>query len=465
MAKRRLLFAASEVFPFAKTGGLADVAMGLPKALQAHFEVTIVLPLYASVDRAHWHIQEGESLHLRMNGLERSFTWHSTIYEGIEVLFVHEAALCDRPHLYGEPSHDYEDNAVRFGLFDHAIVARLEQGGFDVVVCSDWQTGLVPLLLQERASSIPSLFMVHNLAYQGNFPLSQAHDVGIGAGYLNADGIEFWGRMSYLKAGILTATHVVTVSQRYAQEILTPHFGAGLEGFLAHHAHKIEGIQNGIDTVEYPRQSDKKSAKIEWMARLGCKNPQLPLVVFIARFAHQKGLDMLIEALPRMLQTPCAIAILGEGDMRYAQALEALAPQFPTLFVQVGFNEKLSRALYSVADFLLMPSLFEPCGLNQLIAMHHGALPIVHGVGGLIDSVQEVTHFDATLPKGVGVVFDTPTADALVAAHERAMTLYNDRVFYERLSMHNLSLDFSWKQSAKRYQKLLDRLIKEAHRG
>ena len=472
MSEPRVLFAASEVYPFAKSGGLADVAYALPRALSHDADVTVVMPLYGFIDTAHFGIEPtGESFDIAMAERQYRVALHSCRIDGVTYLFIDSSVLCDRSFLYGPPDQGYDDNAIRFGIFAHAIIALLYRGNYDMVHLNDWQCGLVPLLIdQDPSLSVPSLFTIHNLAYQGTFDEGFVEAVGIDRSYFTMEGIEFYGRMSFMKAGIAYADAVTTVSPNYAKEIMGRAFGFGLEGFLNHHRKKLVGVLNGLDYCHFSPSDDdallypytgvngKRPNKKAFLRSVGLTGHDLPLFIFIGRFTWQKGLDLLIEVLPSLAAKPCNIAIIGEGESRYREQLQVIAEAHANVDLAVGFDEALSHRMYAAADFLIMPSLFEPCGLNQMIAMRYGALPVVHHVGGLVDTVQSFERFDASKGEGVGITFASPTKGALVRALGKAVKLYGRKRSYNTMAAHNMSRDFSWDESARHYRALYEQI-------
>ena len=468
MTNQRLLFAASEVYPFAKTGGLADVAHALPRALNGMFAVEVVLPLYRFIDREKYRIKPiSERFEIVMGGRSYETQFFGCVYEGVTYRFVYSPLLCDRESLYGSPEAGYEDNAIRFGIFNYALLSMLDTHEYGIVHLNDWQCALTALLLHTRTHiKTKVLYTIHNLAYQGIFPHSALKVLGIDESYFTMEAIEFYGQISFMKAGIAYADVVTTVSPTYAKEILTEESGCGLEGFLQMHRHKLVGVLNGIDTDHFSPQNDaalthsytdtkgKRPNKSDYLKSVGFKGINKPLFVFIGRFTWQKGMDLLIETLPKIAKLECNIAILGEGEKQYLDPLQALCQDYPNIRLHFGYDEVLSHRLYAAADFLLMPSLFEPCGLNQFIAFVYGTVPIVHHVGGLADSVKKVEKFALSCEDGFGIVFERPTSRSFINASTKAMELYEDKRRYNMIIKHNMSCDFSWNESAKVYTAL-----------
>jgi starch synthase len=471
----RILFAASEVYPFAKSGGLADVAHSLPRALQKTYNVDVIMPLYQFIDREHFGIkQQGKAFDIIMGEKTYPVTLYICKYDSVTYRFIYTPLLCDREYLYGPPQGGYEDNDIRFSLFNYAMLEVLKRDTYEIVNLNDWQTALLPLLLKDEPGiKTKTLFTIHNLAYQGIFDKSALKRVGIDAKYFHMDSLEFYGQLNFMKAGIAYADKITTVSPTYAKEILTQEFGCGLEGFLQLHSSKLTGIVNGIDTGHFSPSSDKMLLrpyedligktvnKRAYLKALKVKEPKRPLIIFIGRFTWQKGLEVFIDALPDMVLLDCNIVILGDGEAQYHDALGALAKKHDNLYLEFGYDEALSHRMYAASDFFLMPSLFEPCGLAQMIAMHYGSMPIVHSVGGLADTVKDTTEFESKSNKGYGIVFDRPEPHALLGAVKKALVLYDKKRSYNKIVKHNMQCDFSWKESGKlyinEYQNLLEK--------
>ncbi|QSZ41939.1 glycosyltransferase [Sulfurimonas aquatica] len=475
MLKPSVLFVSSEVYPFAKSGGLADIAHSLPRALSKDCNIEVIMPLYSFVNRKTYNIvPANESFNISMNGIVYPVELYKCLFEGMSYRFIYSSLLCDRDFLYGPPDSGYEDNALRFALFSRVIIRVLKENSYDVVHLNDWQCGLVPLLIKEDKSiNTKTLFTIHNLSYQGVFDYEVLQTLGIDSKYFTMECLEFYGRVNFIKAAIADADMVTTVSPSYAKEILTPEFGCGLEGFLSHHQEKLVGIINGIDTEHFSPSKDKRlekpysdlkakaTNKSAYIKATKLKGVRKPLFVFIGRFAWQKGMDLLIEALPIIASYECNIAILGDGEEKYHMALREIAKENSNVHLSFAYDESLSHRMYASADFLLMPSLFEPCGLSQIIAMAYGEVPIVHRVGGLSDTVKDYNDFDAKKAKGFGITFDKPSVDAFLKAIDEAMKLYENKSIYNKIAKHNMACDFSWQESAMSYLNLYEKISKK----
>jgi starch synthase len=396
----------------------------------------------------------------------------------LDYRFIYSPLLCDRDFLYGPPERGYDDNALRFAIFNHAILALLKKHTYDISHLNDWQCGLVPLLIKDdQTIRTKTLFTIHNLAYQGAFNSSILNEIGIDAKHFTMDAIEFYGEVSFMKAGIAYADAVTTVSPTYAKEILTAEFGCGLEGFLEHHKNKLTGIINGIDAEHFSPSEDKalsvpyvdlrgkNSNKNAYLKEVGLSGVKKPLFIFVGRFTWQKGMELLTEVLGKMAPKACNIAILGEGEEKYHDALKRVADKESNIHLAFGYDESLSHRMYAAADFLLMPSLFEPCGLNQMIAMQYGELPVVHHVGGLADTVCDYKEFNTKSAKGYGIPFNEPSPTAFLNAIDQALALYTNKAYYNKIVKHNMLCDFSWQESANSYRKLYDNITQESSHG
>ncbi|MFA6136584.1 MAG: glycogen/starch synthase [Sulfurimonas sp.] len=471
----KVLFVSSEVYPFAKSGGLADVSFGLPKAMSDSYDMSIIMPLYSSIDKKRFKLRLKEEFSIYLGKKKYAVALFSTTYEGIKCYFVESALLSNKKNLYGTPLCGYKDNDLRFGVFCKAVVAFVKQkNSYDLLHLNDWQSALCATFVKEdEAIRAKTLFTIHNLSYQGIFDKSTLEKLGISENYFHMDALEFHGNINFMKAGIAHADAITTVSPNYANEILTPEFGCGLEGFLQKHQNKFTGILNGIDLSHFSPSTDKAlvqnydaksyDKKIEnkkaYLAERGLENSELPLFVFIGRFTWQKGVDLLIDALGQLDDLKLNIAILGEGEASYHKQIKAISVKNKNINIEFGYDESLSHKMYASADFLLMPSLFEPCGLNQLISMSYGVLPIVSSVGGLRDSVYNIDEYDSKFAHGFGLTFDANEPNALIKTIKSALELYEDKKRFKKINIHNMECDFSWNESAKIYAALYSSLV------
>jgi len=481
--KLAVLFVASEVAPLIKTGGLADVAGALPAALMhAGADTRVLIPGYKQV-------MEGVKSKGRMGAfpalgeMPASQLLAAKLPSGVPLMIVDCPRLYDRP---GGPyqdgaGNDWPDNAVRFGLLSY--LAAVLGGPASpigwrprIVHCNDWQTGLAPAYLNfmpgEKARSVMT---IHNLAYQGVFPPTTVSRLGLPPSSFAADGVEYYGNMSFLKAGLYYADHLTTVSPNYAREIQLEPLGMGMQGLLAHRAGALTGILNGIDTdawdpetdpyieryynaVRLPAKQDNKHALQERMGLAA--DDRIPLLATISRFTQQKGLDLLLEIAPDLVRLPAQLAVLGAGEASLQEAFLALARKNAgRVAVHAGYDEGLAHQIEAGADIFLMPSRFEPCGLNQMYSQRYGTLPVVHDTGGLHDSVVDCQPVTLAEKTATGFMFAPMTADAFLVAVKRAVAAYYDKKVWRQLQKSAMARDFSWDASAQRYVLLYESLI------
>lgn len=451
----RILFASSEIFPYAKTGGLADVSYSLPLALAKHTAIARVMPLYGFMPLENFLFYDNFTVSL--DGEHYGVVIYTKEENGILTYFVKAPYLSQTQHIYGDESGDYKNNALRFGIFCMVIIELGIRLNSELIHLNDWHTALVALYIKEHALKIKTVFTIHNLSYQGIFDKSLLDMLGIAPKYFTMDALEFYGQINLLKAGIAYSDAITTVSPSYAQEILTEKFGCGLNGFLEIYKEKLTGILNGIDyDVFKPLQdtSSKKKAKSELCKKFGFTKSKLPLFVMISRLVAQKGIDLVIKSFEQLQNKNINIFILGEGDKKYCLALSKLAKRNENFSFYQGYDETLSHQAYLASDFLLMPSAFEPCGLNQFIAMNYASLPVVHEVGGLRDSVHETKEIC-----GRGITYTTQNQKEFIYAVQRALELQKKKKKMNEILNFNLACDFSFGKSAKEYLQLYERLL------
>lgn len=480
----KILFVASEAYPLVKTGGLGDVAGSLPVALQSlNADVRLLLPGYRDAKVRAGQLKVVTLL--TIPGLDSPVRILQGKLPGSSLT----VWLVDFPPAYDRPGNPYldaqgqpwPDNAMRFALLAHAATAlALGHGSLkwrpDVVHWHDWQTGLGPVLLAQAPKRPISVFTIHNLSYQGLFPYQTFQDLALPAGLWNAAALEFHGQLSFMKGGLVFADHLTTVSPTYAREIQTPEFGAGLDGLLRQRAATLTGIVNGIDVSEWDpardsllaqcysaRQPEKKSPnKSVLQNELGLpQEPRTPLIGMVGRLVHQKGIDLVLDTLPGLMHRPLQLVVLGSGEAGYEAALRQQAARYADrLAVRIGYDEGLAHRIEAGADMFLMPSRFEPCGLNQLYSLRYGTVPIVRHVGGLADTVMDATERNIKNGKATGIVFQDARAGALLTAVDRALDLWKDSKKWRRLMLTGMRRDSSWRHSADEYLRLYIGLLR-----
>jgi len=467
----KILFVASEGVPYSKTGGLADVVEGLPRALHAlGHEVAVLLPRYRgnkakSVLISSVTVALGDELRFPAIAEDAG-------EPGPRHLFVDDPAAFDRPHLYGDRDGDYPDNAERFAEFARAAIECVKRVWLpDVVHCHDWQASLVPVLLRTQyandpaVKSLPVVLTIHNLAYQGVFPRAALRKIGLPEKLFTIDGLEFYGKLSLLKGGLIFADYLTTVSRRYAKEIQTPEYGCGLDGVIRNRADRMVGILNGVDYGAWSPEADtliaqnysahnlkgKEACKKDLLAALRLPEESLgrPLIGIVSRFVDQKGFDLLAEIAGDLMKEDVAIAALGNGEPEYEALFRELAKKYPgRVGAKIGYDNTLAHKIEAGADIFLMPSRFEPCGLNQIYSLRYGTVPVVRATGGLDDTVQK---FVAKTQQGTGFKFEAYEGSALLDCIRGALKIYREPKAWQAVQANGMAKDFSWKTSAAAY--------------
>ena len=470
----RVLFLSSEVTPFAKTGGLADVAGSLPNALKRQgVDVSIAMPCYRGL-RVKGYPALVPALQVPLGGATLTGkVLRAQTKEGVPVYLFEREDLFDRPSLYATPQGDYYDNLERFAYFCRAALLFLKEteSPVDVLHCHDWQTGLVPVFLKTLyrddplLAAVASVFTIHNIGYQGLFPREKLAVCGLPLEVFQVDGLEYWGQISLLKAGIVYSDALTTVSPSYAREIRHPEFGLGMEGILQRRSKDLHGILNGVDydswspdtdpDIPYPynrdRTAEKARNKEALLDEVGLENGLMrrPLFGMISRLSSQKGCDLLVQVLEEMVGLGAGVVILGSGEETYHALLQRAARRHPgAVALHLAFDEALAHRIMAGADILLVPSLYEPCGLTQLYALRYGTVPLVRATGGLNDTVMP---FEPETGKGNGFVFGPYTAEALLSAVNEAIRTFRDPAAWRVLMRNGMGEDFSWDRSAQTY--------------
>jgi starch synthase len=474
----KILLGSSEVFPYSKTGGLADMVGSLAKTLaRAGHEVGVITPLYAGVRERYPQLHRADlrlDLPLGMNRAQGEL-WQMSPAERLTVYFVDQPRFYQRTGIYQEHGTDYGDNAERFVFFSKAIFELATRFSWrpDVVHLHDWQTGFAgPMFMHARhagsGNGVPRTCMtIHNLAYQGLFPGSQYVLTNLPWDYLSPTGAEFYGHFSGLKAGVVFADVLTTVSPRYAREILTPEYGCGFDGLLRFRQQLLTGILNGVDYEEWNPENDphlaygfsasemegKASNKRELQTEFGLPaEPEVPLFGCIGRLVEQKGVDLTLGALEEMLGSGIQFVLIGTGAPMFEKAFEALAQRFPRqVAVRIGFDEEVSHHIEAGCDFFLMPSRFEPCGLNQMYSLRYGTIPIARATGGLEDTVVDIRENEATAN---GIKFNEPSPQALAKAIRKALALYAEKDLLQHFRRNAMQADFSWERTMGEYLKV-----------
>jgi len=485
----RILFLSSEVAPYSKTGGLGDVSGTLPAVLAKRgHEVVVVTPRYATVPTKTLSLRGTLWLHFPF-GAQWAEIWEERVSENFRTLFVHQPAYFERAGFYAEKGVEYADNHRRFAFFSMAALSAAQMLGLcpQVLHLNEWQTCLAALALKRGYESTlvgqaKTLLTIHNLAYQGVFPSWAVEELGLPWELFAPDGFEFWGQLSFLKTGLVFADALSTVSRRYAQEIQTVEYGFGLEGILQKRSSVLRGILNGIDDKVWNPSDDthlsapysnyskedlsgKEACSLALLEQFGLslapafsaqKRP--PIFGMVGRMVEQKGVDLVLQAIPMLIEAGARVVVVGTGEQRFEQAFQEMARRFPKrMGVVIGFDEALSHRIEAGSDFFMMPSKFEPCGLNQLYSLRYGAIPVVRAVGGLEDSVVDMKGEGEET--STGIKFSEFSLEAFWAALRRALALFEKPEALHAFRKRGMSQDFSWEHAAKEYEALYESLL------
>ncbi|MCP4650235.1 MAG: glycogen synthase GlgA [PVC group bacterium] len=467
----KILFCSSEVVPFAKTGGLADVAGTLPPELaKLGVEIKVVLPKYKCIDTEKFKLEKLDA--------ETSV---AKLSDSVDVYFIESQKYFARDGLYQDKGEDYPDNLERFTYYCTQTLKLLKKIDFkpDLIHCNDWQTALIPVYLKTIYKKDPfykdikTVFTIHNLGYQGLFTEEEFPQTGLDESVFSVDGLEFYGKTNLLKGGLLFSDKITTVSQTYAQEIQTKEFGCGLEGILQNRKTDLLGILNGINYEEWNPKTNKHlnthyndenlDGKYAIKAELQ-KNKNLPiekdvpLLGMITRLADQKGLDIFAEVIDRICQLPLQFILLGTGDPKYHEIFAQVQKKYKNTSINLTFDAALAYKIYAASDMFVMPSYYEPCGLGQLISFSFGTIPLVRKTGGLADTVVD---YNLKTGDGNGFVFSGYKSKDLLQTIERALGVYKDSAVWKNLVVKSMQEDFSWGQSAKKYFKLYEEVTKQ----
>jgi len=473
----KILFVTPEAIPFAKTGGLADVAGSLPRALrQLGHDVRVILPCHRSAERSGISLRKGrKSVEITLEGTSYRGSLKQTACDGVPFWFIDCPEFFDRDPLYGTSDGDYPDNSLRFGFFCRAVLEMIKRLDFrpDVIHIHDWQTSFIPVLLKTEFrhnpfyASIATLLTIHNLGYQGIFPLNTLKQLSLQESLASPDFLEFFGSISVLKGGINFSDVINTVSPTYCEEIQGTRMGHGFDGILRDRREVLHGIINGLDQRIWDPALDsalptvfsaenlngKRACKRMLQKELGLElRHNIPIVAVISRLDKQKGIELIEKSWTQLMTRDIQFILLGSGDhqsMRFWKEQQGKHPQ--KVSINLTFNEELSRRIYAASDLFLVPSLYEPCGLTQMIALHYGALPVVRRTGGLADTVIDVTESPR---KGYGFVFEKSEPQELLTALDRGLEIYPQRNRWLTLVKRGMVVDFSWTNSAEQYHQL-----------
>jgi starch synthase len=484
----KVLFVASEGLPFSKTGGLADVIEALPKSLVSlGHEVAVLLPRYRNA-KADAVAAPGLTIPMG-DTLRFPAILDGGVLRGVHYYFVEDSEYFDRDQLYGASGKDYPDNAERFAEFSRAAIEFSKHVWKpEVIHCHDWQTGLVPVLLRTQydrdvtVHGLPVVFTIHNMGYHGTFPRETMKKIGLPENLFKIDAMEFYGRVNILKGALIFSDYLTTVSRKYAEEIQTPEYGHGLDGVVRSRAGHLVGILNGADYAVWSPEKDKliaakyslKELK-DLSGKLACKKnlvevfglpPETvnkPLIGIVSRFADQKGFDLIAKVAPDLLAEDLAIVVLGAGEAKYEKMFHDLAKLYPAkLGVKIAYDNAVAHKVEAGADMFLMPSRYEPCGLNQIYSLKYGTVPIVRATGGLDDTIEA---FDPATGRGTGFKFQAYEGSALLGAIRQALVIFrNEPAAWRRIQINGMAKDFSWQASAIEYARLYEVAWKSRNR-
>lgn len=478
MAKKlKILFVSPEIVPYAATGGLADVAEALPYALKDNnVSATRVMPKYKGIEKKY-NLKKSFSFIVEAGGKANVADVYKLVEGGLTTYFVGNVNYFERDSMYG-----YEDDGERYGFFCKATLEMLMYMNLkpDIIHLNDWQTALIGLFLKEEYAvldfykDIKVMFTIHNLQYQGVFERDTLDALNLSAKYFNIEAIEYYGKICFMKAGIVYGDLVTTVSSTYANEIQTPWFGYGLDGVLRKYSHKIKGIVNGIYYDKYDPETDpalllnysvedfrekRKEHKRLVQEKVGLPQADVPLFGVVTRLAEQKGVDLIIYAMEQLMHDNVQFMILGSGDQYFERRLKELMAANPKrVNVNIQFDQNYARQIYGSCDYFLMPSLFEPCGLSQLYSLRYGAVPIVRRTGGLVDTIDDITENPET---GTGFVFKNYNGQDFELCIRRAIGFYNDKEKWNALVERGMNRRFSWGESAMKYIDSYNEIINE----
>lgn len=488
-----VLFVASEMDPFVKVGGLADVIGSLPKKIkQKDCEIKIVIPLYKTVERnlKEKKIEKKTLQHditVRVNSVDYTFEVNVVIFKGLKIYFLQNKELFDRDFVYSTPQGDYADNFVRYGAFCLAALKTSHLINYkpDIIHCHDWHTSYIPIYLKNTKDSIKEfsffadskiVFTIHNIGYQGVFDSYVLGVLGLPGYIYSQEGLEYYGKINLMKGGIIYSDLVTTVSPTYSEEIQTPNQGKGLEGVIKYksdRSNKVVGILNGIDYTVWNPETDKflyrnysyrnfeeKSYnKSKLKKQFELSGSDKPLIGLVCRLAEQKGIDLVVEALDIIIDLGFQVILIGSGEERYMNMLVSANQKYKNDFrALVKYNNKIAKRIFAASDMFLVPSRYEPCGLTQIIALRYGAIPVVRATGGLIDTI---TDYSMNKKSGNGFVFDNFSIASLIGSLKRALRVYKNQSEWNKLVEKGMKKRFSWTKSSKKYIDVYKKLVEQ----
>ena len=480
--KLKILLVSAEVYPFAKTGGLADVSGALPPALKKlGHDIRVIMPKYPCTAKAGKKIQSLK-IDLKLSGFnEKGTLFKSELDEGVPIYLIKHDGYFNRKHIYGEPGSDYPDSVERFSFFSQAVLEAVKSIDFkpDIIHCNDWHTGLIPVYLKSIHLKDPwfsqtkTFFSIHNLGYQGNFPHSQMKVTGLDESLFTEEGLEFYDQISFLKGGLIFSDTLSTVSPTYSQEIQTPDLGFGMQGILQKRSDCLHGILNGVDeTIWNPKTdpliaanygpkslSQKKQCREDLIKTFSLRlNKKTPILCMITRLSQQKGIDLIMESKDMLDKQDVSLVILGTGSTEYEAFFKQWSRDRPDrVATAMKFDESLGHRILAGSDMLLMPSLYEPCGLTQMYALKYGTIPIVRAVGGLKDSIQE---FSEKTGKGTGFKFKAPQTKFFLKSLQKALSYFHQTQTWKKLMLNGMAKDNSWEFAAKQYSRLYQKSLR-----
>ncbi len=480
--KLKILLVSAEVYPFAKTGGLADVSGALPPALKKlDHDIRVIMPQYPCTAKAGRKIQPLK-IDLKLSDFNGKGTlFSSELTGGVPIYLIEHDGYFNRKHIYGEPGSDYPDSVERFSFFSQAVLEAVKRLDFkpDIIHCNDWHTGLIPVYLKSLYRNDPwfsqtkTLFSIHNLGYQGNFPHSHLKVTGLDESLFTEEGLEFYNQISFLKGGLIFSDTLSTVSPTYSQEIQTQDLGFGMQGILQKRSDSLHGIMNGVDETVWDPETDplipanygpkslsqKKQCREDLIKIFSLRpNKKSPILCMITRLSQQKGIDLIMEARTALDELDISLVILGTGSAEYESFFQQWSKDRPdNIATALKFDESLGHRILAGSDMFLMPSLYEPCGLTQMYALKYGTVPIVRAVGGLKDSIQE---FSDKTGKGTGFKFKIPQTKFFLKSLQKALSCFQQTQTWKKLMLNGMDKDNSWEFAAKQYSSLYQKTLR-----